>query len=64
VARGSAALFGYKVPINFNLPFLANNIANCLHRWHISLSTWLRDYLYIPWAVRVVGNGSITAICF
>lgn len=48
VARGSAALFGYKVPVNFNLPYLANNIANFWHRWHISLSTWLRDYLYIP----------------
>ena len=48
IARGSAKLFGYKVPINFNLPYLANNIANFWHRWHISLSTWLRDYLFIP----------------
>ncbi len=48
VARGSAKLFGYKVPINFNLPYLATNMAEFWHRWHISLSTWLRDYLYIP----------------
>ena len=48
VARGSAKLFGYKVPINFNLPYLATNIAEFWHRWHISLSTWLRDYLFIP----------------
>ncbi|MBX9695671.1 MAG: MBOAT family protein [Cyanobacteria bacterium] len=48
VARGSAALFGYKVPINFNLPYLAGNISEFWHRWHISLSTWLRDYLFIP----------------
>jgi alginate O-acetyltransferase complex protein AlgI len=48
VARGSAKLFGYKVPINFNLPYLAANIAEFWHRWHISLSTWLRDYLFIP----------------
>ncbi|OPZ89497.1 MAG: Peptidoglycan O-acetyltransferase [bacterium ADurb.Bin425] len=48
VARGSAMLFGYKVPINFNLPYLAANIAEFWHRWHISLSTWLRDYLFIP----------------
>lgn len=48
VARGSAKLFGYSVPINFNLPYLANSIANFWHRWHISLSTWLKDYLYIP----------------
>lgn len=48
VARGSALLFGYKVPINFNLPYLASNVSDFWHRWHISLSTWLRDYLYIP----------------
>lgn len=48
IARGSALLFGYKVPINFNLPYLAANVADFWHRWHISLSTWLRDYLYIP----------------
>lgn len=48
VARGSAKLFGYKVPINFNLPYLAGSIAEFWHRWHISLSTWLRDYLFIP----------------
>lgn len=48
IARGSAMLFGYKIPINFNLPYIASNISNFWHRWHISLSTWLRDYLYIP----------------
>lgn len=48
IARGSAMLFGYKVPLNFNLPYLAGSIADFWHRWHISLSTWLRDYLFIP----------------
>lgn len=48
VARGSALLFGYKVPINFNLPYIAANASDFWHRWHISLSTWLRDYLFIP----------------
>lgn len=48
VARGSAMLFGYKVPVNFNLPYIATNISDFWHRWHISLSTWLRDYLFIP----------------
>jgi alginate O-acetyltransferase complex protein AlgI len=48
IARGSALLFGYKVPINFNLPYLAANISDFWRRWHISLSTWLRDYLFIP----------------
>lgn len=48
VARGSAQLLGFKVPLNFNLPYLAGSISEFWHRWHISLSTWLRDYLYIP----------------
>lgn len=48
IARGSAMLFGYKVPVNFNLPYLAANVSDFWHRWHISLSTWLRDYLFIP----------------
>ncbi|MBX9667122.1 MAG: hypothetical protein K2X93_05860 [Candidatus Obscuribacterales bacterium] len=48
IARGSAQLFGFKVPLNFSLPYLATNISDFWHRWHISLSTWLRDYLYIP----------------
>jgi D-alanyl-lipoteichoic acid acyltransferase DltB (MBOAT superfamily) len=48
IARGSALLIGFKVPPNFNLPYLASSIAEFWHRWHISLSTWLRDYLFIP----------------
>jgi len=48
IARGSALLFGYKVPLNFNLPYLASSISDFWHRWHMSLSSWLRDYLYIP----------------
>lgn len=48
IARGSAMLFGYKIPINFNMPYIAANISDFWHRWHISLSTWLRDYLFIP----------------
>jgi alginate O-acetyltransferase complex protein AlgI len=48
IARGSAMLFGYHIPINFNMPYIAKNISDFWHRWHISLSTWLRDYLFIP----------------
>ena len=48
IGRGSAMLFGYHIPINFNLPFIADNMADFWKRWHISLSTWLRDYLFIP----------------
>lgn len=46
IARGSAALFGFRIPINFNMPYLATSLADFWRRWHISLSTWLRDYVY------------------
>ncbi len=48
MAIGAAALLGYQLPENFNMPYLAANITDFWRRWHISLSTWLRDYLYIP----------------
>jgi alginate O-acetyltransferase complex protein AlgI len=48
IARGSALLFSFKVPINFNLPYLSQSVSEFWRRWHISLSTWLRDYLFIP----------------
>ncbi|QSQ22874.1 MBOAT family protein [Pyxidicoccus parkwayensis] len=48
IAIGVAALFGFKFPENFNRPYLAKNIGEFWNRWHLSLSTWLRDYLYRP----------------
>jgi alginate O-acetyltransferase complex protein AlgI len=48
MAVGTAHMLGYKLARNFNLPYLATSIAEFWHRWHISLSTWLRDYLFIP----------------
>ncbi len=48
MAIASARLLGYELTLNFNYPYLAPNIADFWHRWHVSLSTWLRDYLYIP----------------
>jgi D-alanyl-lipoteichoic acid acyltransferase DltB (MBOAT superfamily) len=48
IARGVSRLLGIELPENFNQPYLSRNIAEFWHRWHISLSTWLRDYLYIP----------------
>ena len=48
IAIGSAALLGYHIPENFDRPYLARNVREFWTRWHISLSTWLRDYLYIP----------------
>jgi len=48
IAMGLAALFGYRFPLNFNLPYLSRSMTEFWRRWHISLSTWLRDYLYFP----------------
>lgn len=48
MAQGSALLMGYKLPENFNAPYFARNMSEFWTRWHISLSRWLRDYLYIP----------------
>jgi len=48
VAIGAALLFGFQLPDNFNRPFWSRTPMEHWRRWHISLSTWLRDYLYIP----------------
>ena len=48
MAIGLARMFGIKLPINFNSPYKANNIIDFWRRWHITLSRFLRDYLYIP----------------
>lgn len=48
IAIGSALLLGFQLPENFNRPYLATSLRTFWHRWHISLSSWLRDYLYIP----------------
>jgi alginate O-acetyltransferase complex protein AlgI len=47
MAIGSAGLLGYRLPENFNFPFLARNITEFWRRWHITLSSWFRDYLYV-----------------
>ncbi len=48
MAIACAALLGYKLCLNFNFPYLASDIQDFWRRWHISLSSWLKDYLYIP----------------
>ncbi len=48
IARGAARLMGFELMLNFRLPYFATSPANFWQRWHISLSTWLRDYLFIP----------------
>ena len=48
IARGIACILGFKSMENFNAPYLSRSITEFWQRWHISLSTWFRDYLYIP----------------
>lgn len=48
IARGLAYWMGFRFPINFNNPYIAGTFSNFWERWHITLSRWLRDYLYIP----------------
>ena len=48
MAIGIALIMGFKLAKNFNFPYKSRNLTDFWHRWHISLSTWLRDYIYIP----------------
>jgi alginate O-acetyltransferase complex protein AlgI len=52
IAKGLAKILGYNLMENFNHPFSAKNITDFWRKWHISLSTWLRDYLYTPLAFK------------
>lgn len=56
MARGSAQLLGFHFMVNFRQPYLAQSLQDFWRRWHISLSTWLRDYLYIPLGGNRRGN--------
>jgi len=48
IARGVAGLLGFDLMLNFNLPYFASSVREFWRRWHISLSTWFRDYVYVP----------------
>jgi D-alanyl-lipoteichoic acid acyltransferase DltB (MBOAT superfamily) len=56
IARGSAQLMGFHFMVNFRQPYLSRRLQDFWRRWHISLSTWLRDYLYIPLGGSAGGN--------
>ncbi len=62
IAIGLALLMGYKLPVNFNSPYKAIHCGDFWRRWHISLSSWLKDYLYIP--IGGNRNGSIFSYAF
>jgi alginate O-acetyltransferase complex protein AlgI len=57
MAVGLALLMGLRLPRNFQLPYAATNLIDFWRRWHISLSTWLRDYLYVPLGGNRKGTG-------
>jgi alginate O-acetyltransferase complex protein AlgI len=61
IARGLAKILGFDLPLNFNLPYLAGSLRDFWRRWHISLSSWLRDYLYYPLGGS---RGSQSSTCF
>ena len=48
MARGLGRMFGFEIPINFRYPYAAQSIQDFWRRWHITLSSWFRDYVYIP----------------
>jgi alginate O-acetyltransferase complex protein AlgI len=55
IAIGLARVFGIRLPENFNWPYIATNMQEFWQRWHISLSTWIRDYIYIPMGGNQLG---------
>ncbi len=57
IAIGAAQVLGYNTMDNFNRPYLAESVREFWHRWHISLSSWFRDYLYIPLGGNRVSRG-------
>jgi alginate O-acetyltransferase complex protein AlgI len=61
IAIGSGYLFGIVIPENFDWPYISRNISEFWRRWHISLSTWIRDYVYIPLGGSRKGEGRAVA---
>ena len=64
IAIGCAKLFGIKLRRNFNVPYFSRDIAEFWRRWHISLTTWFRDYIYIPLGGSRVAKGRVVLNTF
>jgi D-alanyl-lipoteichoic acid acyltransferase DltB (MBOAT superfamily) len=62
LAQGVALLMGLNVGVNFQAPYLTTNIRDFWRRWHISLSSWLRDYLYIPLGGSLRGSKTLNLL--
>ena len=56
MAIGLGLMFGFHFLENFNYPFIASSVTEFWHRWHISLSSWFKDYIYIPLGGSRVGT--------
>ncbi len=59
MAIGLGKMFGFSLPENFNYPYISTSVTEFWRRWHISLSTWFRDYIYIPLGGSRKGNASL-----
>jgi D-alanyl-lipoteichoic acid acyltransferase DltB (MBOAT superfamily) len=62
IATGIALLLGFTLPPNFELPYLSHSPVEFWHRWHISLSTWLRDYLWLPLSLALPGHSALNLL--
>ena len=62
IAIGAGKVLGFNLPQNFNKPYLSQSITEFWRRWHISLSTWLRDYLYTPMAIATRNWGTLSIV--
>ena len=63
MAIGLAHLFGFTFHENFDHPYASQSLTEFWRRWHISLSSWFRDYVYIPLGGNQVAPGGCTSIC-
>lgn len=61
IAIGAALILGFKIPANFNKPFFATSPSEFWRRWHISLSSWVKDYLFLPIVYRKIGSDVVLA---
>ena len=59
MAIGLGRMFGFSIAENFNFPYISKSIQEFWQRWHISLSAWLRDYLFTPLSLKYRNRGSI-----
>ena len=69
IARGTARVLGFDIMVNFNLPYAATNVRDFWRRWHISLSRWILDYIFIPLQVqwqrwRFLGTAAALVVTF